>query len=241
MPIPPSRSSPAFSVLELCVALALAAILAVFLNSVLAKTRTANRQALDPIHLRQIGVTLNLYITDHQQRLPAISNPVPVKTLAQYLGYIHSTNDWSNDSSTPKNSIFKPAANQRVIRQLFTSGYDDRDRPDPLNSFATNSYIGSDPNEVGSESARAERWNEIVNPGRKIYMIPARFIATPYHTSFSGSSSFTFFRSGNAPDEKSRFPALFVDGHTEMFDPYLSGTSLNDAHRRWLRPKDPKE
>jgi len=241
MSIPPSRSSPAFSVLELCVALALVAILAVVLNGVLAKVQTANRQALDPIHLRQIGVTLHLYLTDHQQRLPAINNPSPVKTLAQYIGYLPSISDWSNDQSQPKNSIFKPAANQRAIRQLFTSGYDERDPPDPLNSFATNYYIASDPNQLGNENTQAQRWNEIVHPGRKIYMIPARFMARPYQSSFSASSSFTFFQSGEPPDVKSRFPVLFVDGHTEMFNPYLSQTSLNLANRRWVYPKDPLE
>ena len=221
--------------------LALVAILALFLNGALAKVRTANRQALDPIHLRQIGVTLHLYITDHQQRLPLVNNPLPVKTLAQYLGYIPFTSDWSNDQSQPKNSIFKPAANQRAIRQLFTSGYDERDSPDPLNSFATNFYMASDPNQAGSESTQAQRWNEIVHPGRKIYMIPARFITRPYQSSFSASSAFTFFQAGDAPDEKSRFPVLFVDGHTEMFNPYLSGANLNTASRRWVLPKDPLE
>ncbi len=202
----------------------------------MARARKTNRQALDQVHLRQIGATLLLYSMDHQQLLPDTATPQPVKTLAAYLDYLRTTDDWSNDQSTPKNSIFKPAANQEAIRQLFISGYDDRPRPDPLNSFATNAYIGRNPS---NEDAKynVKRLNEIRNPGRKIYMIPAQFIVNnQYDPRFSASTASTFFRAGSEPGGKGRMPALFMDGHTEMFDSYLNGTSFNAACNRWVHP-----
>ena len=234
-----SRQPPGFSVMELCFVLAIVAALAIFLGGAMARARKANRQALDQVHLRQIGATLLLYSMDHQQVLPVVVTPSPFKTLSVYLGYLPTTNDWSNDQSTPKNSIFKPGADEAAIRQLFTSGYDDRPRPDPLNSFCTNGYIGRNPGEVlepGEESSNAERLNEIRNPNRKIYMVPARYIVkNPYHTRFSGATTLTFFRPGSGG--KTDFPALFMDGHTEMFDPYLNGMTLNASNNRWVHPK----
>jgi len=236
------RRSSGFTLLELCIVMVLVAVLAFFLNGAMSRVQTANRKALDLVHLHQVGVALIAYTTDHQQILPPMVSPSPLKTLAVYLGYLPTTGDWSNDASTPKNSIFKPAANQNAIRKLFISGYDERPQPDPLNSFCTNSYIGKNPGEVlepGKSSENVERLNEVLNPSRKIYMVPSRFRVAnpPYSERFSASASATFFRTGSSGEGAERLPALFMDGHTEMFDPYLKGITLNAANDCWIRPQ----
>ncbi len=237
MRLPPPRRS-GFSVLEVVVAAVVAAILATLLAGAALRVRKQNRKMLDIANLRQIGSGFHLYLLEHQQKFPPCMLPVPKKTLAQYLGYIPTTKDWSNDSASPKNSIFSPAANREAIHALFTSGYDDRPKPDPLNSFSTNQYLGLNPSEVpGEESVQAHDYREVRRPELKIWVVPSLFVPNNYHGRLSGAKSHSPFRSDRNAALHGSFPALFLDGHVAFVDPAPKGMSDSEILRRWLLPK----
>ncbi|HWL53423.1 MAG TPA: type II secretion system protein [Chthoniobacteraceae bacterium] len=228
-----------FTLVELLVAIVLVAALAVFLMAAVSRARKGNRQALDLVSLRQIGTILHGYISDHQQELPVIVTPAPFKTLSIYLGYIPHARDWSNDQSSPKNSIFSPGADQRAIRALFTSAYDERVVPDPLNGFCTNGYIGSNPQtKLGpdDDDPNIRYYYQIRRPSSKIYALPSFFLKS-IGERFTAAPSNSPFRSDKNPEEKGHFPALFMDGHAAMVDPAPKGMSANAVHDRWVRPK----
>lgn len=235
------RPSSGYTVTELLVAVVLVALLTAFLMGAVARARKGNRLALDLMRLRQIGSMLHAYLSDHQQELPVIVTPAPFKTLSVYYGYIPHARDWSNDQSTPKNSIFSAAADQRAIRKQFSSAYDERVPPDPLNSFATSSYIGRNPTErlePGEESRNVSHFHQIRRPALKIYALSAFFLKDRSRERFSVAPSHSPFRSDRNPEEKGHFPALFMDGHAAPVDPAprgMSGAAIND---RWLYPKE---
>ncbi len=239
---PAMRMAPttkAFTMVEGLVALALVAIVAVLALTGIGSIRRSYARALDVHRMKQIGSLWLLSIQENQQKLPSTVLPSTFKTLAVKMGYIQSTNDWSNDSATPKNSIFRNGANEKAIRQLFVSGWDDRPNPDPLNSFSHNEYLGIDGTQKAPEegSAWVDRWNHIRYPERKIFMIPAWFLPRTYaNQRFSGATSSNPFRTANNPATKGHFPALFADGHVNKVDP-APDLTLSEINRRWLLPR----
>ncbi len=233
-----SRSG--FSLLELLVAIVLVITLVAFLMVAVSRARKGSRQAFDMVQLRQIGTILHAYVADHQQELPVVVSPAPFKTLSIYLGWIPHARDWSNDSSSPKNSIFSSAANQRAIHGLFVSAYDQRTLPDPLNSFATSVYIGRNPSAVPDPTAEEHNvryYYQIRRPSVKIYAIPSFFLKN-YQERFTEAPSNSPFRSDKNQAEKGHFPALFMDGHTAMMDPAPAGMSPKAIKERWFYPKN---
>ncbi len=230
----PRRSG--FSLLEMVVATVVVAILATLLAGVVLRVRKQSKRTLDIANLRQIGASFHLYLLEHGRKFPPCVTPAPVKTLAQYLGYIPNVKDWSNDGDSPKNSIFSPAANQQAIRSLFTSGYDDREKPDPLNSFATNTYIGLNPTiDSASPNEQVDDYREVRRPDLKLWVVPALFVANNYTGRFSASTSHSPFRSERNPARHGTFPALFLDGHVAFMDP-APGLSTSQLNHRWLMP-----
>jgi len=229
-----------FTVLELLVAIVLVVTLVAFLMAAVSRARRGNRQGLDLVQLRQIGAILHGYTAEHQQELPPVVTPSPFKTLSVYLGYIPHASDWSNDASSPKNSIFSPAANQRAIRGLFVSAYDERVPPDPLNGFATSQYIGRDPSKKlppGEEDPNVRYDYQIRRPSVKIYAISAFFLKSGNQERFTVAPTNSPFRSDKNPEEKGHFPALFMDGHAAPLDPAPKGMSTKAINDRWVYPK----
>ncbi|HWL54036.1 MAG TPA: hypothetical protein VNQ90_16460 [Chthoniobacteraceae bacterium] len=229
----------AFTVTETIVAVAMIAVVAVLALAGLRSVRGHYGKALDLHRMKQIGTTWLLYSQEHQQ-LPARVSPAAFKVLAQYLGYIKSTNDWSNDGESPKNSIFRNGANEEAIRKLFVSAWDDRPKPDPLNSFSHNEYLGRQGNqELSADSPEwAHRWSEIRRPEIKIFVIPAWFLPRTYaNQRFSGATTSNPFRNVNHPAQKGHFPALFADGHVAKVDPAPDHLTLSQINKRWLLPK----
>jgi prepilin-type N-terminal cleavage/methylation domain-containing protein/prepilin-type processing-associated H-X9-DG protein len=64
-----------FTLLELLVVVAISGILSAFLVSTLSKARGQSRSATCKHRLRQLGMALQLYVADHNQRYPYGNNP----------------------------------------------------------------------------------------------------------------------------------------------------------------------
>jgi prepilin-type processing-associated H-X9-DG protein len=89
---------PAFSLLELLVVIAVISTLAALLLPALRSAKDAGRRAACLSNLHQIGVALQLYVQDNNNRLPymrdyslTISNemPSPDQVLSNYLGNVY--------------------------------------------------------------------------------------------------------------------------------------------------------
>ena len=61
---------PAFTLIELLVVMAVISVLAALLLPVVSRAKEAGRSTVCLGHLRQIGVALQLYVQDHQNRMP---------------------------------------------------------------------------------------------------------------------------------------------------------------------------
>lgn len=234
-----------FSVAELIVGIAVIAGVATLAYGVAGKIRDQMKPIRDTATLRQIGAVLHLYINEHNGELPPCVTPVPVKSLAHYMGFTNKAKDWSNDSQVPANSIFLNGANEKKIRQFFTSAYDPK--IDPLNAFASNYSMGmnpTDPPETYTDPALYEQtgftryYRDIKRPNEKLYMIPSWFMPQVKNR-FSEATTSNPFKTTRNPADKGHFPALFADGHVAMVNPAPEGMTLDQINHRWIRPKHP--
>ncbi len=227
------RATPGFTVTELLVVLVVVAVLASLIFAASMTALRARNKMRDVTNLRTIGQTFHAYLADHNQVLPVCVTPVPTRTFAQYLGFIDDVKDWAGD-------VFKNGADEASIRKLFISGYDQRLNPSPTDSYASNEYIGLNPNSTTPSDAMVVRYGEIVRPSGKIYYVPAHF-RLEYHTRFTGAPSFSPFIDGNNKEYKGPFPALFVDGHVQMVeaDPARVGKTGAQLRKEMIYPKEP--
>lgn len=230
----------AFTITELLVVLVIGAVLLALAYPASDKIRKQYAKTLDVYRLKQIGGAWLSYTQENNRRLPWRVSPVPVKTMAQYLGYIKHTDDWSNTTNTgERSSIFRNEANVAAIRKLFISGYDDRAKPDPLNSFSFNVYFGHDGKTKGEgDTHEYVGWyHEIVRPDAKMLVIPAWFTAKPYENNrFSTATSSNPFRTAANPATKGHFPAVFADGHVDFVDSNQDGKNQTVTNR-WIAPR----
>jgi len=230
------QKSQAFTLTEVLVVLALVFTMLLFAFGALGNLRRHYTRSLDVHRMKQIGATWLLYAQEHQQQLAWRVNPTSFKTLACYLGYIKDPKDWSNTTDAEvKGSIFRNGADERAIRSLFVSAWDDRPAPDPLNSFTPNEYMGYNGREPSPEEGAeyVGYWNHIRQPETKIYVVPSWFLPGTYSVGrFSTSRNASPFRSDLNPADKGDFPALFADGHVEKVDPApgLTAQQIKDRH-----------
>lgn len=223
-----------FTLTELLVSVVVVAVLASLAFAAVTATLRARKEMRDITNLRTIGQTFHAYLADHNQILPVCVTPVPTRTFAQYLGFIDDVRDW------PGGDVFRNGADEASIRKLFISGYDQRPRPDPVDSYASNEHIGANPTVGTPSESTVTRYAEIVRPSRKIYYIPTHF-RREYHSRFSGSSSNSPFIDGRNTVYKGPFPALFVDGHVERVeaDPARVGRTGAQLRNEMIYPKVP--
>lgn len=231
---PRSPSSPTahngFTLVELLVTASLLAVMALLAVAISGKMNSTKKRTRDVANLRTIGQTLHAYLADHNFVFPVCVTPSPTRTFAQYLGYIADVKDWSDNT-------FRNGADEASIRKLFTSGYDQRPNPDPLNSFASNEYVGANP--TNSDAAEnVVRFMEVQQPWRKIYYIPTHF-RREYAARFSGAASNSPFIDGNNTQYKGPFPALFLDGRVDMVeaDPVRVGKTGQQLRIQMIYPK----
>lgn len=219
-----------FTATELLVVLAVVGVLAALLVATAGKALNTSRKMTGEIaNFRTMGAALHGYLGEHNQVMP--TNNIINRTLAHYLGLIGKITDWG----TLENAGFN-----EPTHRLFISKYDDRPVPTRWDSYAENRYMGHDPKgEVDFETTGILRYNEIVNPSRKLFCLPAYFLKT-YHPTFSASATRSpFIDPPHYTSYKSPFPALFVDGHVETVDPDPSrvGNTAYQIRREMIMPR----
>ncbi|HWL54451.1 MAG TPA: prepilin-type N-terminal cleavage/methylation domain-containing protein [Chthoniobacteraceae bacterium] len=213
-----------FTWIELLVALVVVGVLAAFFMGAAGKALASRKIAGETANFRMIGGALHGYLADHNQVLPP--NPTNKRILAHYLGLIPRIEDWGK--VRPGDPTYR----------LFISKYDERPEPSLWDSYAKNMYMG-ERSDLDMETIGVFRYNEIVRPARKLFLIPAHYLKT-YHPAFSASATRSpFIDSPHQTEYKGPFPALFVDGHVETVeaDPARAGTTAYQIRIDMILPR----
>lgn len=101
----------AFTLIELLVVIAIIAILAAILFPVFAKAKTAAKKTADLSNSKQLGVGLNLYITDFDDMLPPSNHrnePTPVEVHWSWMVLPYMKNEQIFVSPVDKNNGWAP-------------------------------------------------------------------------------------------------------------------------------------
>lgn len=226
---PPARRETAFSLIELLVVIAIIAILAALAFPLTKRMIAAGQTGKATANLRQIGVLLNAYVAENNNRLPVL------------IRWDNMDNTWlqrvlSESAGLP----VKPAKN--LDRRLPDIFYDPALGKDshPYGDFGGNQAIMADYNPwlPGSDAnARGTPLSTIGPLSKKVLMASAKIPSgVPCKGSWYIQSGWAGAGTGEAiPDSRHAGKALclFADGHTEALD--TEKMSASDRRKYFTR------
>lgn len=203
--------APAFTLIEVLVCVALAAILLALAAGGLSTMQRKSAIAGDLNNFRQIGVALTGHLADHNYRLPPVIAAGPKYAqdfLAEQLGMTVNLHD--NTVSRRSLGVWISPGDKRVPPYL-----------SPLRSYAVN-YFGGDIYTLPNDTSLARTYWEVNQPSKKLYFLPAsgnvddplsqaRFshVVRPINEGAAGWLEIRFY-------DGDITPALWMDGHASL-------------------------
>ena len=141
----------AFTLIELLVVIAIISILAAILFPVFAQAKASAKQTVCILHIRQMGIAMMMYKTDHDDMWPPVVNTVPYQSGFSpqqfWIGY--------DNNNGPQVGSFTGAVNKPAVN---------RPRPGMIDPYIKNESIKPCPSQPnGWQMAMAYNW---FNPQR---------------------------------------------------------------------------
>lgn len=215
------RPNPGFTLMELLVVIAIGAVLMALLLPALAHGKAQTQSASCKSRLRQIGLALNMYVSDSRRYPPAWhGSPEPFQTWAQRL-YPTAPQSWTNTSWQCPAYLAQGGLVKVVVRPHTAIVY---------TSYAYNSCGMAGPTNhpklgLGTASRSTTLEPEVVAPSQMITVGDSRTFRNmdnsvdgrvePLH-GFEQMDPWNIFKEETAPLHGNGYNILFADGHVAL-------------------------